>query len=45
LPEYKGNIKVVAGTDPALAIKLKGSAVVDEAVKFVKAYAYASQAQ
>ena len=43
LPEYKGNIKVVAGTDPALAIKLKSSAVVDEAVKFVKAYAYASQ--
>ena len=43
LPEYKGSIKVIAGSDPAIAIKLKGSAVVDEAVKFVRAYAYATQ--
>ena len=37
-PEYTGRIKVLAGTDPAIALKLKGSDVVDEAVKFVRAY-------
>jgi len=42
LPEYKGRVKVLAGTDPAVAMKLKGSAVVDEAVRFVRAYAYVS---
>ena len=40
LPEYNGRVKVLAGTDPAVALKLKGSAVVDEAVRFVRAYAY-----
>ena len=39
LPEYTGRVKVLAGTDPAVALKLKGSAVVDEAVRFVRAYA------
>ena len=39
LPEYSGRVKVLAGTDPAIALKLKGSAVVDEAVRFVRAYA------
>jgi len=42
LPDYTGRVKVLAGTDPAIALKLKGSAVVDEAVKFVRAYAFAS---
>ena len=41
LPEYTGRVKVLAGTDPAIALKLKGPAVVDEAVRFVRAYAYA----
>jgi len=38
LPEYTGRIKVIAGTDPVIALKVKGSVVVDEAVKFVRAY-------
>jgi len=41
LPEYKGRIKVVAGADPVIALKLKDVAVVDEAVRFVRSYAYA----
>jgi transcription-repair coupling factor (superfamily II helicase) len=40
LPEYTGRIKVLAGTDPAIAFKLSGGSVVDEAVKFVRSYAY-----
>ena len=40
LPEYTGRVKVLAGTDPAVALKLQSSAVVDEAVKFVRAFAY-----
>jgi len=40
LPDYSGGLKVLSGTDPGIAIKLKGPAVVDEAVKFVRAYAY-----
>ena len=39
LPEYTGRVKVLAGTDPAIALKLKSPAVVDEAVRFVRAYA------
>jgi len=39
MPEYTGRVKVLAGTSPAIALKLKGSAVVDEAVRFVRAYA------
>ena len=39
LPEYAGRIKVLAGTTPAIALKLKNTDVVDEAVKFVRAYA------
>jgi transcription-repair coupling factor (superfamily II helicase) len=42
LPDYTGRVKVLAGTDPAIALKLKGLAVVDEAVKFVRAYASSS---
>jgi len=38
LPGYTGLIKVLAGTDPAIALKLKGGDVVDEAVKFVRSY-------
>ncbi|MCL2392675.1 MAG: transcription-repair coupling factor [Oscillospiraceae bacterium] len=41
LPEYSGRIKVIAGTEPAIAVKIKAS-VVDEAVRFVRAYAFAS---
>jgi len=40
LPEYTSRVKVVAGTDPAIALKIKSSDIVDEAVKFVRAYAY-----
>jgi len=40
-PEYTGRVKVVAGAEPAIALKLKASTVVDEAVKFVRAYASA----
>jgi len=40
LPEFNGRIKVLAGTDPAIALKLTGGAVVDEAVKFVRSYSY-----
>jgi transcription-repair coupling factor (superfamily II helicase) len=39
LPEYNERIKVLAGTHPTIALKLvKGSIVVDEAVKFVRSY-------
>jgi len=41
LPDYTGRVKVLAGTDPAIALKLKGGAVVDEAVKFVRSYGHA----
>jgi len=40
LPEYTGRIKVLAGTDPVIALKLVGGSVVDEAVKFVRSYTY-----
>jgi len=40
LPDYSGRIKVLAGTDPAIALKLTSAAVVDDAVKFVRSYAY-----
>lgn len=40
LPEYTGRVKVLAGTDPGIAVRLKGGGVVDEAVGFVRAYAY-----
>jgi len=42
LPEYDGRIKVIAGSEPIITLKLKASSVVDEAVRFVRAYAYAS---
>jgi transcription-repair coupling factor (superfamily II helicase) len=40
LSDYSGRIKVLAGTDPALALKLTGGAVVDEAVKFVRSFGH-----
>jgi len=43
LPEYDGRIKVIAGSEPIIALKLKAVSVVDEAVRFVRAYAYASK--
>ncbi|MCL2079111.1 MAG: transcription-repair coupling factor [Oscillospiraceae bacterium] len=43
LPDYTGRVKVLAGTDPAVALRLKGGVgVVDEALKFVRGYAYAT---
>ena len=42
LPEYEGRIKVIAGSEPIIALKLRAASVVDEAVRFVRAYAYAS---
>jgi transcription-repair coupling factor (superfamily II helicase) len=43
LPEYTGCIKVIAGTEPAGARKLKRPAVIDEAVRFVRSYAYSKE--
>jgi len=40
LPDYSGRVKVLAGTDPAITLKLSGGSVVDEAVKFVRSYSY-----
>jgi len=40
LPEYAGRIKILAGATPAIALKIKGPDVVDEAVRFVRAYAH-----
>jgi hypothetical protein len=45
LPDFAGRIKVLAGTDPAVALKLAGGAVVDEAVKLVRSFAYAVSPQ
>jgi len=39
LPEYTDRVKVLVGTDPAISLKIKSPAIVDEAVKFVRAYA------
>ncbi len=38
MPEYKGRVKVEAGVDPVISLKLRSSSIVDEAVKFVRAY-------
>ena len=43
-PEYSGRIKVLAGTDPVIALKLKDSNIVREAVNFVRAFALSSAA-
>jgi len=45
LPDYTGRVKVLAGTDPAISLKLKGGCVVEEAVKFVRSYGYSMSAQ
>ena len=39
LPEFKGRIRIDAGAVPAVLLKLKGSRPVDEARRFVAAYA------
>jgi len=39
MPEYTGRLRVLAGTEPTVALKLGGSAVIDEAARFVRAYA------
>ena len=39
MPEYTGRIKVLAGTEPVVTLKIKSRAVVDEALRFVKMYA------
>jgi len=44
LPDYSGRVKVLAGTDPAISLKLKGGCVVEEAVKFVRSYEYSINA-
>ena len=38
LSEYKGRVKIEAGTDPVIALRLRSGRVMDEAVKFVRAY-------
>ena len=38
MPEYKGRVKVEAGVDPVISLKLRSAKIVDEAVKFVRAY-------
>ncbi len=38
-PEYKGRIKIEAGTTPAISLKIKSNRVIDEATRFVKDYA------
>ena len=45
LPEYTGRVRILAGTSPAIALKLKGPSIVDEAVKFVRSYVYAKGGQ
>lgn len=42
-PEYKGRVKIEAGNVPVISLKLRAKDVVDEAVKFVRAYATALQ--
>jgi len=44
LPEYTSRIKVVAGTAPTIALKLKDRDVVEEAVNFVRAFTSSSAA-
>jgi transcription-repair coupling factor (superfamily II helicase) len=38
MQEYTGRIKVVAGAEPTIALKLMDSAIIDEAVRFVRTY-------
>jgi transcription-repair coupling factor (superfamily II helicase) len=40
-PEYKGRVKIEAGTVPVISLKLRSSKVVDEAARFVRDYASA----
>jgi transcription-repair coupling factor (superfamily II helicase) len=37
-PEYKGRVRIEAGTVPVIALKLKTAKVVDEAAAFIRAY-------
>ena len=44
LKQYTGRVKVLAGTDPVIALKLeKGSVIVDEAADFIRNYASAKE--
>lgn len=43
--DYKGRIKVEAGTEPVVALKPKGKRVVDEAMVFVRDYVAARRQQ
>ena len=43
--DYKGRIKVEAGTEPVVALKPKGKRIVDEATVFVRDYAAAKRQQ
>jgi transcription-repair coupling factor (superfamily II helicase) len=38
MPEYKGRVKVEAGVDPVISLRLRSSNIVDEAVRFVRSY-------
>ncbi|MCF0120593.1 MAG: transcription-repair coupling factor, partial [Oscillospiraceae bacterium] len=38
LPEYRGRVKIEAGTAPVIALKLKSKRPLDEAVRFVRDY-------
>jgi transcription-repair coupling factor (superfamily II helicase) len=38
MSDYKGRVKIEAGTVPVIALKLRASNVIDEATKFVRAY-------
>lgn len=40
-PEYKGRVKIEAGNVPVVSLKLRGAKIVDEALKFVRAYSNA----
>lgn len=42
-PEYKGRVKIEAGAVPVISLKIRAANVVDEATKFVRAYASALQ--
>ena len=41
--DYKGRIKVEAGTEPVVALKPKGQRIVDEATRFVRDYTAAKK--
>ena len=38
MPEYKGRVRIEAGTVPMVSLKVKGTGVVDEAVRFIRQF-------